>query len=489
MVKFEEMQNNYVYKNLLNGKWIESNSNKLIEVKAPHDGSFLGKIQAMTKDEVDEAFSNAKETFKIWKNSNLSERADILHKAAKILEDNAKFIAEILTKEVSKDYKSSYSEVVRTADFIRYTAEEAKRLKGETLYGDAFEGSAKNKMSIVTREPLGVVLSIAPFNYPINLSASKIAPALMAGNVVLFKPPTQGAISALYLIEAFRAAGIPTGVLNTVTGRGSEIGDYLITHKDVDMINFTGSSDVGRHIASIAGMVPMIMELGGKDAAIVLEDADLEDTAKNIVSGAFSYSGQRCTAVKRVLVLESVADKLTELVAEELKKVKVGMPFDEGVTVTPLIDNKSADFVQGLIDDAIEKGAKLIIGNKREENLVYPTLFDNVTLDMRIAWEEPFGPILPIIRVKTVEEAIEISNNSEYGLQSAVFTNNIDKAFSVAQSLEVGTVHINNKTQRGPDHFPFLGVKSSGMGTQGIRYSIEAMSRPKAIVVNFNTKF
>ena len=340
-----------------------------------------------------------------------------------------------------------------------------------------------------SREPLGVVLSIAPFNYPINLSASKIAPALMAGNVVLFKPPTQGAISALYLIEAFRAAGIPNGVLNTVTGRGSEIGDYLITHKDVDMINFTGSSDVGRHIASIAGMVPMIMELGGKDAAIVLEDADLEDTAKNIVSGAFSYSGQRCTAVKRVLVLEPVADRLTQLVSEELKKVKVGMPFDEGVTVTPLIDNKSADFVKGLIDDAIEKGAKLIIGNKREGNLVYPTLFDNVTLDMRIAWEEPFGPVLPIIRVKTVEEAIEISNNSEYGLQSAVFTNNIDKAFSVAQSLEVGTVHINNKTQRGPDHFPFLGVKSSGMGTQGIRYSIEAMSRPKAIVVNFNTKF
>ena len=306
---------------------------------------------------------------------------------------------------------------------------------------------------------------------------------------MLFKPPTQGAISALYLIEVFRAAGIPEGVINTVTGRGSEIGDYLITHKEVDMVNFTGSSEVGRHIASIAGMIPMIMELGGKDAAIVLDDADLEDTAKNIVSGAFSYSGQRCTAVKRVLVMENVADELTALVKKELEKVKVGMPFDEGVTVTPLIDNKSADFVQSLVDDAIEKGATLVLGNKREKNLIYPTLFDNVTLDMRIAWEEPFGPILPIIRVKSAEEAIEISNKSEYGLQSAVFTSNIDKAFSVAQKLEVGTVHINNKTQRGPDHFPFLGVKSSGMGTQGIRYSIEAMSRPKAIVVNFNSKY
>ena len=489
MVNFNEMKDGNTYKNLLNGKWVTSNSNNLIKVDAPHDNSYIGDIQSMTKNEVDLAFTGARTAFKTWKNSNLSERADILHKAADLLVENADTIANILAREISKDYKSSYSEVVRTADFIKYTAEEAKRLRGETLYGDAFEGSAKNKMSIVTREPLGVVLSIAPFNYPINLSASKIAPALMAGNTVLFKPPTQGAISALYLIEVFRAAGIPEGVINTVTGRGSEIGDYLITHKEVDMVNFTGSSEVGRDIASIAGMIPMIMELGGKDAAIVLDDADLEDTAKNIVSGAFSYSGQRCTAVKRVLVMENVADELTALVKKELEKVKVGMPFDEGVTVTPLIDNKSADFVQSLVDDAIEKGATLVLGNKREKNLIYPTLFDNVTLDMRIAWEEPFGPILPIIRVKSAEEAIEISNKSEYGLQSAVFTSNIDKAFSVAQKLEVGTVHINNKTQRGPDHFPFLGVKSSGMGTQGIRYSIEAMSRPKAIVVNFNSKY
>lgn len=489
MVNFNEMKDGNTYKNLLNGKWVTSNSNNLIKVDAPHDNSYIGDIQSMTKNEVDLAFTGARTAFKTWKNSNLSERADILHKAADLLVENADTIANILAREISKDYKSSYSEVVRTADFIKYTAEEAKRLRGETLYGDAFEGSAKNKMSIVTREPLGVILSIAPFNYPINLSASKIAPALMAGNTVLFKPPTQGAISALYLIEVFRAAGIPEGVINTVTGRGSEIGDYLITHKEVDMVNFTGSSEVGRHIASIAGMIPMIMELGGKDAAIVLDDADLEDTAKNIVSGAFSYSGQRCTAVKRVLVMENVADELTALVKKELEKVKVGMPFDEGVTVTPLIDNKSADFVQSLVDDAIEKGATLVLGNKREKNLIYPTLFDNVTLDMRIAWEEPFGPILPIIRVRTAEEAIEISNKSEYGLQSAVFTSNIDKAFSVAQKLEVGTVHINNKTQRGPDHFPFLGVKSSGMGTQGIRYSIEAMSRPKAIVVNFNSKY
>jgi len=232
-------------------------------------------------------------------------------------------------------------------------------------------------------------------------------------------------------------------------------------------------------------MVPMLLELGGKDAAIVLGDADLEDAANDIVKGAYSYSGQRCTAVKRVIVLEEVADKLIELLKNNIEKLKVGKPED-GASIIPLIDNKSADYVEGLINDAVEKGAKLILGNKREKNLIYPTLFDYVTPSMRIAWEEPFGPVLPVIRVNSLDEAINIANKSQYGLQSSVFTKNIDSAFYVARKLEVGTVQINNKTERGPDHFPFLGVKASGMGTQGIRYSIEAMSRPKAIVLNID---
>jgi glyceraldehyde-3-phosphate dehydrogenase (NADP+) len=328
-----------------------------------------------------------------------------------------------------------------------------------------------------------VVLAIAPFNYPVNLSASKLAPALIGGNVVLFKPPTQGAISALELVGALTDAGVPDGVIATATGRGSVIGDYLVSHKGVDMVSFTGSTGVGQHIAKLTGMIPLVMELGGKDAAIILEDADIEKAAKNIVSGAFSYSGQRCTAVKRVLVIDEVADKLVAYVEEEVKKLKSGLPMEEGVVITPLIDKKAADFVEQLIDDAIAKGGVPLTERRREGNLIYPVVFDHVTLDMDIAWEEPFGPILPIIRVKSVEEAIEISNRSEYGLQGAIFTKDIDRAFSIAGRLEVGTVHINNKTQRGPDHFPFLGVKSSGMGTQGIRYSIESMTRPKATVI------
>ncbi|MDF2503831.1 MAG: NAD-dependent aldehyde dehydrogenase [Clostridium sp.] len=480
---FENISEDKVYKSLFNGGWIKSKSGNTVQLKSPVDETVIGEIQSLSQEEVNDIIENSKAAQVKWGETPISERAEILYKAANILEENVDEIAKIMQVEIAKDSKSAVSEVKRTVDFIRFTASEGKHIDGETIGADNFPGFNKSKLSFVTRVPLGVVLSISPFNYPVNLSASKIAPALVAGNSVILKPPTQGAISALYLAEVFNKAGLPKGVLNTVTGRGSEIGDYLVTHKDINFINFTGSTEVGKHIAKEANMVPMMMELGGKDAAIVLEDADLELAAKNIVSGAYSYSGQRCTAVKRVLVIDSVADKLVKLIEEKVTKLKVGNPTDD-VDITPLIDSKAADFVQDLIDDALAKGAKLMLGNKRKDNLIYPTLFDNVTTDMRLAWEEPFGPVLPILRIKNIEEAISIANRSEYGLQSSVFTKNIDDAFYIAKKLEVGTVQINNKTERGPDHFPFLGVKSSGMGTQGIRYSIEAMSRPKAIVLN-----
>lgn len=473
------------FKNLVNGEWITSDSNKFIEIYSPVGNCLVGKVPSMTKEEVDFAINNAKEAQKSWKNVPVNKRAEILYKVADLLIEKADEMSDIMMREIGKDKKSSESEILRSADYIRFTADTAKNLSGESIPGDSFPGFKKNKISLVTREPLGVVLAISPFNYPINLAASKIAPALIAGNSVLLKPATQGSLCGLYLAKVFEQAGVPAGVLNTVTGRGSEIGDYIVTHPSIDFINFTGSTEVGSRISKITSMVPLLMELGGKDAAIVLKDADLELAASNIVAGAYSYSGQRCTAVKRILVVEEIADKLVEKVKEKVEKLKVGNPLD-GAEVVPLIDNKSADYVWELIDDAREKGAHLLVGGNREENLIYPTLFDYVTTDMRLAWEEPFGPVLPIIRVKDKDEAIEIANKSEYGLQSSVFTENINEAFYVADKLEVGTVQVNNKTERGPDHFPFLGVKASGIGTQGIKYSIEAMSRPKATVINIS---
>lgn len=435
----------------------------------------------MSQAEVDEAMQAARAALPAWRALSAIERAAYLHKTAAILERDKEEIGTILAKEVAKGIEAAIGEVVRTADLIRYAAEEGLRITGQAMEGGGFEAASKNKLAVVRREPVGVVLAIAPFNYPVNLSGSKIAPALIAGNVVMFKPPTQGSISGLLLAKAFEEAGIPAGVFNTITGRGSEIGDYIIEHKEVNFINFTGSTPIGERIGRLAGMRPIMLELGGKDAALVLEDADLEHAAKQIVAGAFSYSGQRCTAIKRVIVLESVADKLADLLQAEVAKLTVGDPFDNA-DITPVIDNASADFIWGLIEDAQEKGVEALTPIKREGNLLWPVLFDQVTKDMKVAWEEPFGPVLPIIRVASVEEVIAFANESEFGLQSSVFTNDFKKAFEIAEKLEVGTVHINNKTQRGPDNFPFLGVKGSGAGVQGIKYSIEAMTNVKSIV-------
>lgn len=476
---------NNTFKNLVDGEWISSSSGNFIDINSPVDNSLVGRIPAMTVEEVDVSMESASKVQKEWKSIPLNAKADILYKAADLLIENIDELSHVMMMEIAKDMKSCRSEVTRSADFIKFTADCAKNLYGESIPSDSFPGTKKNKISIVKREPLGVVLAISPFNYPINLAASKIAPAVIIGNSVVLKPATQGSISGLHLARIFEMAGLPKGVLNTVTGRGSEIGDYITSHKYVDFINFTGSTEVGERISKHSLMVPLLMELGGKDAAIVLEDSDLDLVADNIASGAYSYSGQRCTAVKRVLAVDKIADELVEKVKMRIEKFKIGNLLEnESVDIVPLISEKSADYVSQLIADAEIKGADLVIGGKREGNLIYPTLFDKVTTDMRIAWEEPFGPVVPIIRVKDMDEAVEIANASEYGLQGSIFTKNIYDAFNIADKLEVGTVQINGKTERGPDNFPFLGTKSSGMGTQGIKYSIESMSRPKLTVVN-----
>lgn len=459
---------------------------RTIEIKSPLNDKQIGKVEAMTKEQVDEVIKKAKAGYKEWKKTPLYERTAYLYRVADLLLQNEAQLTELLIKEVGKDRKSAQAEVVRTADLIRFTADTAKNMHSENRRADRFPGGSKGKLAIIDREPVGVVLAVSPFNYPVNLAASKIAPALVGGNAVIFKPATQGSLCGSLLAKIFIDAGLPKGVLGLVTGKGSEIGDYVVTHPDINFINFTGSTKVGQHIAGQAKMIPLLMELGGKDAAIVLEDADLELAATHIVAGAFSYSGQRCTAIKRVLVDEKVADELTSKLLKKVAKLKVGNPIqtDKALDVVPLISSGSADFVEGLIVEAKEKGAKLIYGGGRTGNLIEPTLLDEVTPEMRVAWEEPFGPVLPIIRVKSVDEAIRLANESEYGLQSSVFTDNMNRAFEVAEKLEVGTVQINNKTERGPDHLPFLGVKNSGLGVQGVSYSIEAMTRIKSTVVN-----
>lgn len=471
---------------LRRGRWVSA-PGETITIVSPIDGRRIGSVREASQPEIDAMLSEAHTAQAAWGALPVADRADVLHKAADLLELHADEMAEVLMREIAKNRKDCREEIVRSADFVRFTAEEGKRTVGQTLFADSFPRFRRNKVGLTFRVPLGVILAIPPFNYPINLAVSKIAPALISGNAVVLKPPTQGSISAHYLAAIFLAAGVPPEILHVVTGRGSVIGDYLVTHPKIHMITFTGSSATGRHIAKQAGMIPLMMELGGKDAAIVLEDADLDLAVKDIVSGAFAYSGQRCTAVKRVLVTETIADALIERLVPAVQALTVGSPESNAV-VTPLINAQSADYVQELIDDAKALGTTLLCGDHREGNLIWPTVFDHVTTDMRLAWEEPFGPVLPILRVKNADEAVRIANESEYGLQSSIFSRDIDAALAVAFRLDVGTVQINGKTARGPDHFPFLGTKASGMGTQGVTYSIESMTRLKSVVFNLKER-
>ncbi|MGL0749621.1 NADP-dependent glyceraldehyde-3-phosphate dehydrogenase [Secundilactobacillus paracollinoides] len=470
----------------LAGEWQASQSQETITIQSPWQSEPVGDIQAVTQDEIDTSIAAAQDAQKPWAALSLGERGQYLNQWADNLAANKQALAEIEMAEVGKNLKDAEKEVDRTVDLIRYTVQEALHMHGESVRGDGFPGGSKDKLGIIERVPLGVVLAISPFNYPVNLSASKIAPALMAGNAVIFKPATQGAVSGIKLIEALADTGLPKGLLSLITGHGSVIGDYLIEHPGINMISFTGSTQTGQRLSQKSIMIPLVLELGGKDPAIVCADADLDTTVSNIVSGAFSYSGQRCTAVKRVLVDDKIADELVAKLKPAVNALTVGSP-DANNTVVPLISDKAADFVQNLIDDALAKGATLVTGNKRQGNLLAPTLLDNVTEDMDVAWIEPFGPVLPIMRVPSTDEAIRIANKSKFGLQASVFAQELDEALKIAGGVEAGTVQVNGRPERGPDNFPFLGVKASGMGTQGVHNSILSMSREKLTVINLKS--
>ncbi|KAJ0091471.1 hypothetical protein Patl1_12573 [Pistacia atlantica] len=488
-----------VYKFYFDGEWRKSSSGKTVPIINPTTRETHFRVaRSCTQEEVKKIVETSKAVQKSWAKTPLWKRAELLHKAAAILKEHKAPIAECLVKEIAKPAKDAVTEVVRSGDLVSYCAEEGVRILGEGqfLVSDSFPGNERTKYCLTSKVtftisafPTGCVreshLPIPPFNYPVNLAVSKIAPALIAGNSLVLKPPTQGAVAALHMVHCFHLAGFPKGLISCVTGKGSEIGDFLTMHPGINCISFTGG-DTGIAISKKAGMVPLQMELGGKDGCIILEDADLDLAAANIVKGGFSYSGQRCTAVKVVLVMESVANTLVEKVQAKVAKLSVGRPEDD-CDITPVVTESSANFIEGLVMDAKEKGATCCQEYKREGNLIWPLLLDNVRPDMRIAWEEPFGPVLPVIRINSVEEGINHCNASNFGLQGCVFTRDINKAILISDAMETGTVQINSAPARGPDHFPFQGLKDSGIGSQGITNSINMMTKTKSTVINLPT--
>lgn len=462
---------------ILNNQFIDSSKGEVQDLNSVLDNSLLGQVECASPEQAIEAVKSSENAFKTWRYTDLSKRIDLLKKVSTLLKAKVDFLSNLLMHEIGKSAEDARSEIVRSIEYLDMTIEAVKFVNGKVYNGDVYSKYPRNrKTGYYTRVPLGVVLAISPFNYPINLSITKIAPALITGNTVVFKPAKDGSLTAFEFYKTFIEAGIPEGVLNFITGKSSEIGDTLLTHKSISLIAFTGSTSVGNHIKEVSNGIPLLLELGGKDNAIVSKNADLDLASSEIATGAFSYSGQRCTAQKLVLVYKDVAENLKQKLIEKISPINLG----------PMLNTESANYVEELIKDAEEKGAQIIIRGTRNGNTLSPTLIYGVTQEMRIFYEEQFGPVLPVSIVEDESDALVKANSSKYGLQASVYTENLEEAYRLADKLEVGSVQINGKGDRGPDNFPFGGIKDSGSMMQGLTESLDLMTRGKLIVLNLH---
>ena len=390
--------------------------------------------------------------------------------------------AESLTLEVGKPINESLLEVDRSIETLKLSAEEAKRIYGESVPLDAGMGG-KGFFAFTQKEPLGVVAAITPFNYPLNLTIHKIAPAIACKNTVIVKPPTEAPLTVMKFCDLLDEE-FPDGVVNVIPGYGSEVGDHLVISPDVNKISFTGSVTTGLMISQKAGMKKVTLELGGNDPTVILEDADLDKAVKGIINGAFLNAGQVCMGVKRVIVEDEIADEFAEKLVKATQKLVMGNPMDSKTTLGTLISEKAAIQVEETVNNAVREGAKILTGGNRDGAFYEATVIDNVAPDMDLVENETFGPVAPIIRVKNIDEAIEVANDTEYGLQAGVFTADYASAMRCAQEIEAGTVFINKQSTFRTDNMPFGGFKNSGIGKEGIKYAVDEMTKTKLIGLN-----
>ncbi len=467
---------------LIGGKWVSAKEK--VEVKNPFTGEVVGTVPKATPEQAEQAAMAAVKAREAIKKLNANDRYKVLMKAVEIMEKKKGEVAELIVLESGKPISGVKGEVHATIERMRYAADEARNITGEIIPDDNWADS-KGRVGLVFRKPLGSVLAISPFNYPLFSAAAKVVAAIAAGNTVVLKPATDDPLCALYLAAVLEEAGLPSGVLNVITGSGKELGDILVPHKAFNFVSFTGSSPVGEWIAKNCGMKRMELELGGKCPALVLEDADLDVAAKQCVTGALKLSGQRCDSVSRVLVNGKVADAFVAKVMEEVKNWNMGDPLDKATMICPLINENAVKKVEGLVEDAKAKGAKVLAGGKRGKGLFYePTVLDNVNRDMKIAWEETFGPVVTIIRVKSDDEALGMANESVFGLDASVFTKDLAKAIRFGMALEEGIAHINAAPSHGVGKLPFGGEKASGIAREGVRRTIYTMMEEHTIALN-----
>ncbi|XKH50464.1 aldehyde dehydrogenase family protein [Chryseomicrobium palamuruense] len=459
-----------ISKNYINGQWTTVDSEVTKSYNPANFNEVVGEMQSSSEKEVNSAIEAAQKAAKSWKKVGFVERGNYLFKVANELEKNLQEIAETLTKEMGKTLPEAIGETSRGIAILRYYAAEGMRKQG-----DVIPATDQDALMYTKREPIGVVGIITPWNFPVAIPIWKIAPALIYGNTVVFKPATESAITAYKVMECFDKVGLPEGVLNFVTGSGRTVGNALISSDQLNGISFTGSEQTGKKVAEAASAngVKFQLEMGGKNPVIVLSDANLEDAVSGILSGAFKSTGQKCTATSRVIVEEGIYDSLKQRIVEEAQKIKVGDGLDSSTWMGPCASENQMNTVLDYVEIGKQEGAKLLTGGERLttgslENGYYvsPAVFEDVQSTMRIANEEIFGPVIALIKVKDVTEAIEVANSTRYGLSASLYTSNIGSALEYIDDIESGMVRVNSESAGVELQAPFGGMKFSSTGAK-----------------------
>ncbi len=469
-----QLKNSGLFKQqvFIDGQWLEAEQNKNFAVINPATGETIAHVPSVSEQQVVKAVQAADQALQSWKQTTAKERSILLKKWYQLMIEHQEDLAIILSTEQGKPMTESRGEILYGASFIEWFAEEAKR-----TYGDVIPHDKQGRRLLVIRQPVGVVAAITPWNFPNAMITRKVGPALAAGCTVVIKPASETPLSALALVALAEEAGIPKGVINVVTGSAREIGEILTQHPLVRKVSFTGSTAIGKLLMQQCSstMKKISMELGGNAPFIVFEDADLDKAVEGAIASKFRNSGQTCVCTNRILVQNSIYDTFVEKLAAAVAKLKVAPAFEPGAEQGPLINEKAVEKIQEHIDDATSKGAKVICGGQRHQlgqTFFEPTVLTDVTPDMQVAQDETFGPLAPVFRFTEEAEAIRMANDTEFGLASYIYTQNLSRAWRVSEALEYGMVGINEGLIS-TEVAPFGGIKESGCGREGSKYGIE----------------
>jgi acyl-CoA reductase-like NAD-dependent aldehyde dehydrogenase len=467
------------YKMFIGGQWVDALSGETFDDFNPYSGEIYAKVAKGGAQDADRAMAAAYQARKEWAATPAIARAQILNKAAQILQESTQEFADILTQEGGGTVGKVMFEIMQTVDLIETAASDGKRILGETFNNDP------TKLSMTLRKPRGTVLAISPWNFPLVLSMYKVAYGLATGNTVVLKPASESPVVGLKIGQIFEKAGLPAGALNVVTGPGSVLGDALIDDDRCSFVAITGETVTGRHVAqrAAAKLTPYSLELGGKNPIVILSDADVEYAVKSAVFSAYLHQGEICMSADRLIVEKGIAEAFTQGLAGMLPHLPVGDPSQPTTFIGPVISDQQIQKIDEHVKDAVAKGAKLLTGGTYEGRLYQPTLLADITPDMKIYYEETFGPVASIITVNDEKEALAVANDTTYGLSAGVITKDLEKALFLGEGLEAGMVHVNDGTIDAEASCPFGGCKGSGLGREGGQYSVEELTELKWLTI------